>query len=122
MTHRYRRKGSAITYETLGQAVTDREPRTPREDPIIHGPQGLPACRQPHQRPRGDALDHADDPPQANDVGTARLEVFEEDLDDDARNSLDPYAPRRLLLRGEFDELFDTTPDLTGADDPRSTV
>lgn len=50
------------------------------------------------------------------DVGTAHLEAFEEGLDPDARLRLYPYAPRHLLLRRELDELFDTTPDLTGAD------
>lgn len=53
---------------------------------------------------------------QENDVGTASLEAFEEGLNDDVRKRLYPYAPRHLLLRREFDELFDTTPDLTGAD------
>ncbi|MHB8874391.1 MAG: type I-G CRISPR-associated helicase/endonuclease Cas3g [Myxococcaceae bacterium] len=53
---------------------------------------------------------------QGNGVGTARLEAFEEGLDDERRKLLYPYAPRHLLLRREFDELFDTTPDLTGAD------
>ncbi len=50
------------------------------------------------------------------DVGTAQLEAFEESLDDDQRQRLFPYAPSHLLVRREFDELFDTTPDLTGAD------
>lgn len=50
------------------------------------------------------------------DVGTAHLEAFEEGLAPDARNRLYPYAPRHLLLRRELDELFDTTPDLTGSD------
>jgi CRISPR-associated endonuclease/helicase Cas3 len=50
------------------------------------------------------------------DVGTASLEAFEEGLDPEARKRLYPYAPRHLLLRRELDELFDTTPDLTGAD------
>lgn len=50
------------------------------------------------------------------DVGIARLEAFEEGLDGEARRTLYPYEPRHLLLRREFDELFDTTPDLTGAD------
>ena len=53
---------------------------------------------------------------EGNDIGTARLEAFEESLDDEARKHLYPYEPRHLLLRREFDELFDTTPDLTGAD------
>jgi CRISPR-associated endonuclease/helicase Cas3 len=50
------------------------------------------------------------------DIGTASLEVFEEGLDAEARDRLYPYEPKHLLLRREFDELFDTTPDLTGAD------
>jgi CRISPR-associated endonuclease/helicase Cas3 len=50
------------------------------------------------------------------DVGIATLERFEENLSDAARRRLYPYQPRHLLLRREFDELFDTTPDLTGAD------
>ncbi len=50
------------------------------------------------------------------DIGTASLEAFEEGLEPDARLRLYPYTPRHLLLRRELDELFDTTPDLTGAD------
>jgi CRISPR-associated endonuclease/helicase Cas3 len=50
------------------------------------------------------------------DVGIASLESFEEQLDGPARKALYPYAPQYLLLRRELDELFDTTPDLTGAD------
>jgi CRISPR-associated endonuclease/helicase Cas3 len=50
------------------------------------------------------------------DVGIAALEHFEATLDVAARRRLYPYEPRHLLLRREFDELFDTTPDLTGAD------
>lgn len=50
------------------------------------------------------------------DVGIASLEVFEEGLSEAERQSLFPYDPQHLLLRREFDELFDTTPDLTGAD------
>lgn len=50
------------------------------------------------------------------DVGIARLEAFEDGLDDEGRKTLYPYDPRHLLLRREFAELFDTTPDLTGAD------
>jgi CRISPR-associated endonuclease/helicase Cas3 len=53
---------------------------------------------------------------EGNDVGTAQLEAFEEGLSDEVRKRLYPYVPRHLLLRREFDELFDTTPDLTGAD------
>ena len=49
-------------------------------------------------------------------VGVAALEAFEESLDEEARARLYPYDPAHLLMRREFDELFDTTPDLTGAD------
>jgi CRISPR-associated endonuclease/helicase Cas3 len=49
-------------------------------------------------------------------VGLAELEAFEENLDEAERERLYPYSPSHLLLRGEFDELFDTTPDLTGGD------
>lgn len=50
------------------------------------------------------------------DVGIAHLEAFEESLDETSREDLYPYEPAHLLLRRELDELFDTTPDLTGAD------
>ncbi len=53
---------------------------------------------------------------QISDVGIANLEQFEESLDHDARKKLFPFDPTHLLIRQEFDELFDTTPDLTGAD------
>jgi CRISPR-associated endonuclease/helicase Cas3 len=49
-------------------------------------------------------------------VGIASLEAFEMGLGDDVRAKLYPYRPKQLLLRRELDELFDTTPDLTGAD------
>ena len=50
------------------------------------------------------------------DVGIASLEVYEESLVPEARAKLYPYRPSHLLIRRELDELFDTTPDLTGAD------
>lgn len=53
---------------------------------------------------------------EITDVGIASLEQYEDSLDADARSVLYPYEPSHLLLRREFDELFDTTPDLTGAD------
>jgi CRISPR-associated endonuclease/helicase Cas3 len=53
---------------------------------------------------------------QLRDVGIKALEAHEASLDEAARRRLYPYAPKHLLLRKEFDELFDTTPDLTGAD------
>ena len=50
------------------------------------------------------------------DVGIASLEDFEAGLKPEERQRLYPYEPTHLLVRKEFDELFDTTPDLTGAD------
>jgi CRISPR-associated endonuclease/helicase Cas3 len=50
------------------------------------------------------------------DVGIANIEAFEQGLTAAQREQLYPYQPKQLLLRREFDELFDTTPDLTGAD------
>lgn len=50
-----------------------------------------------------------------DDVGVAALEDFEETLSPERRCALYPYAATHLLLRRELDELFDTTPDLTGA-------
>lgn len=49
------------------------------------------------------------------DVAPSHLEAFEE-FHPEILPSLYPYAPRHLLLRHELNELFDTTPDLTGAD------
>jgi CRISPR-associated endonuclease/helicase Cas3 len=49
-------------------------------------------------------------------VGIATLEAHEESLSQETRERRYPYSPSHLLLRQEFDELFDTTPDLTGAD------
>jgi CRISPR-associated endonuclease/helicase Cas3 len=51
-----------------------------------------------------------------DDVSPLRIEAFERGLDDAQRARLYPYAPRHLLLRHEWQELFDTTADLTGAD------
>lgn len=53
---------------------------------------------------------------QTDGAGIAALERFEEALPEDTRGQLYPYAPDQLLLRKEFEELFDTTPDLSGAD------
>jgi CRISPR-associated endonuclease/helicase Cas3 len=52
----------------------------------------------------------------APDVGIATIENFEQSLNAEQRHQLYPYRPRSLLLRRDLDELFDTTPDLTGAD------
>lgn len=48
-------------------------------------------------------------------VAPLQLEAFEE-AHPELLAQLYPYAPRHLLLRHELDELFDTTPDLSGAD------
>ena len=50
------------------------------------------------------------------DVSPASLEAFEDGLSDEARSALYPYNPRYLILRREWEELFDTSPDLSGAD------
>ena len=52
---------------------------------------------------------------QLPDATIAGLELFEEQHPE-LLSSLYPYEPKHLLLRRELDELFDTTPDLTGAD------
>lgn len=52
----------------------------------------------------------------AADVGIASLEAYEESLSVQQLIALYPYEPQHLLIRRELDELFDTTPDLTGAD------
>ncbi|MBI3463299.1 MAG: CRISPR-associated helicase Cas3' [Planctomycetes bacterium] len=52
-------------------------------------------------------------------VGISSLEDHEDELKKNRPEQLKglyPYSPSHLLLRREFDELFDTTPDLTGAD------
>jgi CRISPR-associated endonuclease/helicase Cas3 len=49
------------------------------------------------------------------DVAPLHLEVFEEQHTE-LLPRLYPYEPKHLLLRHELDELFDTTPDLSGAD------
>jgi CRISPR-associated endonuclease/helicase Cas3 len=49
------------------------------------------------------------------DVGLAALEAFEAALSNAERAALYPFEPSQLLLRQDLEELFDTTPDLTGA-------
>ena len=49
------------------------------------------------------------------DVAPKHLERFEEEHED-LLPRLYPYAPKHLLLRHELDDLFDTSPDLSGAD------
>ncbi|MBL8481193.1 MAG: hypothetical protein JNJ60_03280 [Rhodocyclaceae bacterium] len=50
--------------------------------------------------------------PDASPAGLAAYETAHPDR----LAALYPYAPRHLLLRHEIDDLFDTTPDLSGAD------
>ncbi len=50
------------------------------------------------------------------DVSPKSLETFEAGLDHDTRAKLYPYDPMHLLLRREIEELFDTSPDLSGGD------
>ncbi len=49
------------------------------------------------------------------DVAPFQLEAFEE-AHDELLPALYPFDPLHVLLRHELDELFDTTPDLSGAD------
>ncbi len=50
-----------------------------------------------------------------NDVSPSQLEAFEE-AHPELLPRLYPFDPKHLLLRHELDELFDTSPDLSGAD------
>ena len=52
---------------------------------------------------------------QVDDVAPLHLERFEEQRPE-LLPSLYPYAPKHLLLRREVYDLFDTSPDLSGAD------
>jgi CRISPR-associated endonuclease/helicase Cas3 len=53
---------------------------------------------------------------RSQDASIASLEAYEADLSAEQRARLYPYRPAHLLIRRELDDLFDTTPDLTGAD------
>lgn len=53
---------------------------------------------------------------EMEDAGINALDQMEEGLPGEALKALYPYSPAHLLLRREYEELFDTTPDLTGAD------
>lgn len=80
--------------------VVDREPKDDKAAaPYTQGE--LDAAR--------DALEFLED------VAPLALERFEEEHAE-SLPALYPYAPKHLLLPHELDELFDTTPDLTGAD------
>jgi CRISPR-associated endonuclease/helicase Cas3 len=51
------------------------------------------------------------------DVSPRSLEAFEEDhANRELVESLYPYDPKHLLMRHELEDLFDTAPDLSGAD------
>lgn len=65
-----------------------------------------------------DELDAAADAlRQLTDVAPKSLEEFEERPENrDRVEALYPYEPKQLLMRHELDELFDTAPDLSGAD------
>lgn len=63
-----------------------------------------------------DELDAAREACEAlQDVGPIHLERFEEE-NEALVTRLYPYDPTHLLLRHELDELFDTSPDLSGSD------
>ncbi|HSQ40663.1 MAG TPA: DEAD/DEAH box helicase [Fibrobacteraceae bacterium] len=50
------------------------------------------------------------------DVSPKSLEEYEASLTPEERSQLYPYKPKHLLLQREWIELFDTSPDLSGAD------
>lgn len=51
-----------------------------------------------------------------SDVNIGSLEDFEKQLSDERLKTLYPFHPLHVILQDEFEELFDTSPDLTGAD------
>ena len=53
---------------------------------------------------------------ELDDVAIGSLEDFEASLDADRLHQLYPFNPLHVLLRHEFEELFDTSADLSGAD------
>ncbi|RLW69250.1 MAG: CRISPR-associated helicase Cas3' [spirochete symbiont of Stewartia floridana] len=50
------------------------------------------------------------------DVSIPCLENFENSRTPDELKALYPYRPMHLLMKNEFEELFDTAPDISGAD------
>jgi CRISPR-associated endonuclease/helicase Cas3 len=95
------RFGRCARYGGSGKVlVVDR--RKNRDDAAPYQPEELASA--------WNALQHL------SDAGIAALETYEQSLEDEDRRRLYPYDPPHLLVRKEFDELFDTTPDLTGAD------
>lgn len=53
---------------------------------------------------------------KVDDVGIGSLEDFEASLSVERLAELYPYRPLHVILEDEFNELFDTGPDLSGAD------
>lgn len=51
-----------------------------------------------------------------NGVSIKDLQAFEAELSREELEQLYPYDPAHILMRTDFDELFDTSPDLSGAD------
>ena len=99
------RFGRAARYG--GQArvvVLDREPTDP-------------ASAAPYELHQLDAAREAID--ELSNVSIGSIESFEQALrqsDPDRLGRLYPYSPTHVLLPQEIDELFDTSPDLSGAD------
>jgi len=54
--------------------------------------------------------------PKLPDVAPIHIERFEEAVNAEELARIYPYEAAQLLLRHELEELFDTTPDLTGGD------
>ena len=76
-----------------------------------------PASAAPYEIHQLDAAREASD--ELSDVSIGSIERFEQSLreSDPARLSrLYPYSPSHVLLPHEIEELFDTSPDLSGAD------
>lgn len=81
-------------------------------DAKLEGKSALP-YQEPELAAARDALS------RLTDVSIRELEKFEEQLaqaDAERLKQLYSYEPRHVLLRHEFEELFDTSPDLSGAD------
>ncbi len=84
------------------------------EQPLDEDANALPYVRTELVAARDLALDKL--AKGESDVAQAALEDFESSLSIGDRSTLYPYTPNHLLLRQEWDELFDTSPDLSGAD------
>jgi CRISPR-associated endonuclease/helicase Cas3 len=96
------RFGRCARYGGTGQVVVVARRRGKEDDAAPYQPASLAAAWQALQ--------------QLTDVGINALEDYEHSLAPEVRQQLYAYSPSHLLIRREFDELFDTTPDLTGAD------